>query len=239
MVSENTALFTLKNTDYNASYHSLLQQREALEQTVMQLLTIQRDGAIVATYPGGVYTVDHSAENPNAVVTLSADDRMCVRIPVSESDILFLSFAQRAAVNVPAIGESYYSGIVTDISRSADENGNFSAVVELDKEKGMLPGMSANVSIRISGEEGTLMVPVEAVHKTRRGAYVYTSYDPETEEFGGRRMVVAGLENSTYIEILSGIGIGDTVYYTKEQPADPTGATTGSVQLPDFGSFRG
>ena len=227
-ISENAKLFTLKDTDYDASYHTLLRQREALEQTMMELLTIQRDGAVLATYDGGVYSIDHSDKAPTAVVTLSADDRMAITVTVDESDILSLSMGQRATVTVPSVGDKAYTGIVMEVNRSASSSDTFSALVELNKEDGMLPGMTANVSIRIRGEEGALKIPVDAVHKTRNGAYVYTSYDPKTRKYGDRVDVVVGLENSMYVEILSGIGIGDTVYYTKKQ-----------TETSGFGGFGG
>ena len=238
-VSQNSKLFTLKDTDYDASYHTLLRQREELEQTMMELLTIQRDGAVLAAYPGGVYSVDHSEKAPTAVVTLSADDRMSVTVKVDESDILSLSMGQRATVTVPSVGNDAYTGIVMDVDRSADASDSFYALVELNKEDGMLPGMTANVSIRIRGEDGALKIPVDAVHKTRNGAYVYTSYDPKTRKYGGKVDVVVGLENSMYAEILSGIGIGDTVYYTKKQTE--TGSSGifgnwGSGQMPNWGN---
>ena len=234
-VSANAKLFTLKDTDYDAGYNTLLRQREALEQTMMELLTIQRDGAILAGYPGGVYSVDYSDKTPSAVVTLSADDRMSVTVDVDESDILSLSMGQRATVTVPSVSSANYTGIVMEVNRSATTAGTFSALVELNKEEGMLPGMTANVSIRIRGEEGALKIPVDAVHRTRDGAYVYTSYDPKTRKYGGKKDVVLGLENSMYAEILSGIGIGDTVYYTKKQTEDNGFGSFGG-QMPNWGN---
>ena len=238
-VSANAKLFTLKDTDYDAGYNTLLRQREELEQTMLELLTIQRDGAVLAAYPGGVYSLDHSEKNPTAVVTMSSDDRMSVTVNVDESDILSLSLGQRATVTVPSVGNKSYTGIVMEVNRSADTSDTFSALVELNKEDGMLPGMTANVSIRIRGEEGALTVPVDAVHKTRDGAYVYTSYDPKTQKYGDKVNVVTGLENSMYVEILSGIGIGDTVYYTKKQTEDSSSGifgSWGSGQMPSWGS---
>lgn len=241
-VSENTVLFTLNDTNYDASYNTLLRRREQLEQTMLELLTIQRDGAVLATYSGGVYSIDHSDTAPTSIVTLSADDRMSITIKVDEADILSLSMGQRATVTVPSVGSRYYTGLVMEVNRSADEEGNFSALVELDKGRGMLPGMTANVIVRISGEEGALIVPAEAVHKTRTGAYVYTSYDEEKQEYGKRVNVVTGLENGTYVEILRGIGIGDTVYYTKKQEetdtfTDSQKSESDSGKLPSFGSI--
>ena len=47
--------------------------------------------------------------------------------------------------------------------------------------------------------------------------YVYTTYNEQTQEYGGKRDVVIGLQNSQYVEIKSGLSAGETVYYTEKQ----------------------
>ena len=59
-VSDTTKLFTLEDTSYSANYNSLLRERADLEETLLELLTIQRDGAVLASSDGSVYSVDHS-----------------------------------------------------------------------------------------------------------------------------------------------------------------------------------
>ena len=81
----------------------------------------------------------------------------------------------------------------------------------------MLSGMTASVSVRIEGVDDAILIPIEALHKTSDGAYVYTSYNEEYQEYGGKVDVVTGLENSTYVEIKSGLSVGDTVYYTEQE----------------------
>ena len=81
----------------------------------------------------------------------------------------------------------------------------------------MLSGMTASVSVRIEGVDDAILIPIEALHKTSDGAYVYTSYNEEYQEYGGKVDVVTGLENSTYVEIKSGLSMGDTVYYTEQE----------------------
>jgi len=58
---------------------------------------------------------------------------------------------------------------------------------------------------------------VDALHQTSTGAFVYTSFDEETQQYGGRVDVVSGMQNDEYAEILSGLQEGDTVYYTKQE----------------------
>lgn len=235
-VSDSTKLFTLKDTDYSANYNSLLRQRAELEETLLELLTIQRDGAVLASKDGSVYSVDYSDEAATSVVTLSADEKMSVTISVDEADILSLEVGQSVTVTVSSVSEDSFEGTLTEIDRASASSGTYSAVVELEKAEGMLSGMTASISVRIQGVENALLIPIEALHKTSDGAYVYTSYDEEYQEYGGKVDVVTGLENSTYVEIKSGLQEGDTVYYTEETTGGFGGfGGMGSGQMPNFG----
>ena len=217
-VSDTTRLFTLEDTDYSANYNSLLRERADLEATLLELLTIQRDGAVLATADGSVYSVDYSDDAAAAVVTLSTDEKMSVTISVDESDILSLELGQTVTVSVPSVSdEETFAGTLTEINRTSSSSGTYSAVIEVEKVEGMLSGMTASVSVRIEGVDDAILIPIEALHKTSDGAYVYTSYNEEYQEYGGKVDVVTGLENSTYVEIKSGLRVGDTVYYTEQE----------------------
>jgi len=217
-VSSSTTIFNLKDTAYSANYNSLLRQRAELEETLLELMTIQRDGAVLAAADGSIYSVDYSDEATTAVVTLSTDEKMSVTISVDESDILSLELGQTVTVSVPSVSdEETFAGTLTEINRTSSSSGTYSAVIEVEKVEGMLSGMTASVSVRIEGVDDAILIPIEALHKTSDGAYVYTSYDEELQEYGGRVDVVTGLENSTYVEIKSGLNVGDTVYYTEQE----------------------
>ena len=250
-VKASTRLFTLKDTDYSANYNALLRQRSEQEETLLELLTIQRDGAVLAKLGGSVYSVDYSEDNATAVATLSADEKMSVTISVDESDILSLQLGQSVTVSVSSISEDAFEGTLTEIDRTSSSSGTYSAVIKLEKAEGMLSGMTAGVSVRIEGVDDAILIPIEALHQTSDGAYVYTSYNEEYQEYGGRVDVVTGLENSTYVQIKSGLSVGDTVYYTEQESAFgsfsampggmgsmPGGMDFGGMgggQMPDFG----
>ena len=216
-VSASTKLFTLKDTGYSANYNALLRTRGEKEETLLQLLTIKRDGAVLAPVDGSIYSVDYTEDTITSVATLSLDQKMSVTISVDESDILSLELGQEVTVTVKSVSEDSFAGVLTEIDRSGASSGAYSAVVELEKSEGMLSGMTASISVKIEGVENAILIPIEAVHKTSDGAYVYTGYNAEYEEYSGRVDVVTGLENSTYVEIKSGLKVGDTVYYTQAQ----------------------
>lgn len=251
-VSAATKLFTLKDTAYSANYNSLLRQRKEKEETLLFLLTVKRDGAVLAENAGSVYSVG-SEEDENVIATLSNDEKMSVTVDVDESDILSLALGQEVSVTVSSVSEDAFSGTLTEIDRSLSSSGSYSAVIELSKEEGMLSGMTAEVSVVIEGVENAVLIPIEALHKTSDGAYVYTSYNEELQEYGGKVDVVTGIENSSYVEIKSGLNVGDTVYYTEEtrsmggmngRPGMGGSGTSGGTggfgggAMPEFGGNR-
>ena len=246
-VKESTRLFTLKDTEYSANYNSLLRQRAELEETLLELLTIQRDGAVLAKLDGSIYSVDYTEDTATAVATVSADEKMSVTISVDEADILSLEPGQSVTVSVSSVSEDSFEGTLTEIDRTSSSSGTYSAVVELEKAEGMLSGMTASVSVRIEGVDDAVLIPIEALHKTSDGAYVYTSYNEEYQEYGGKVDVVTGLENSTYVEIKSGLNAGDTVYYTEKESTFGNFGSFGSMpggmgSMPggmDFGEMPG
>ena len=77
----------------------------------------------------------------------------------------------------------------------------------------MLSGMSAKVVVRIQGVENTIQIPEKALHQTRDAAFVYTSYNSETEELGDPVAVITGLSDGYMVEIVEGLQEGDTVWY--------------------------
>ena len=215
-VKSGAKIFTLSDTSYSANYDSLLRSRSEVEETLLELLTIQRGGAILSPISGSVYALTDVTEGEEEfeIMSLSPDEKMSVTITVDESDILSLALDQEAEITVSSVSEEALSGTVTDIDTTGD-SGSYTAEITLDRISGMLPGMTASVDVRIEGVENALLVPVEAVHQTSDMAYVYTSYDEETQEYGGMTEVETGLWGSTYVEITSGLNVGDTVYYTE------------------------
>ena len=214
-VYSSTSLFTLTNRSTTANYDALLRQRKDMEETLLELLQIQRYGGIIAPISGSVYSVSSlDDEELTEVATISPDVSMSVIIAVDERDILSLAEGQEAEVTIRSVSEDTFSGVVSEIDKSGAAEA-YTAEIMMDKVSGMLPGMTASVDVRIEGVDNALIVPVDALKQTSSGAYVYTTYDRETQEYGGRVDVVTGLSNDNYVEIKSGLSAGDTVYYTE------------------------
>ena len=245
-VYNGALLFTLKDTWFSADYDSYIQQRQEQEEFLLQLMQLYKDGALLAPYDGSVSSInydedtDYSTVDEFAVVTMSPDKQMEVSISVDETNILSLEVGQTAKLTVSSIGSDTYSGTVTEISKTATSSSGvtrYSATVTLDKAEDMLPGMTARVVVNIRGVENALIIPVDALHQTSTSSFVYTSYDRDTGEFGGLVEVEAGISNSDYVEILSGLNEGDTVWYVESD--DNPFANFSFGGMPGGGDFSG
>ncbi len=171
------------------------------------------------------------------VAGISPNNTMSVTISVDESDILSLSEGLEAGVTIESIGEDTYMGYVSEISTTANAGSgvtSYSTIVTIDKTEDMLSGMSATVVITIEGVDNALLIPVDALYRTRSTSYVYTEYDESAGEFSGMVEVATGLSNSSYVEITSGLSEGDTVYYAASDDDSSFGGMGG-----DMGSFGG
>lgn len=216
-----STVFALADTATDASFEALLRSRSEKEEMLLELLNIQRYNGITAPIAGSIYSaVDLDSldedEELGDIITISPDVSMSVTIDVDESDILSLELGQSADVTVSSVSDTVLTGTITEIDKT-DSGGAYTAVVTLDKVEGMLPGMTADVDVRIEGADNVLLIPYDALHQSSSGYYVYTSYNEETQEYGGRVDVVPGLSNSNYVEIRSGLSEGDAVYYTEAE----------------------
>ena len=234
-VFSTTCLFVLKDTDYTATYDQLLNERSKYEDLYQDLVQMYMDGAILSPISGTVETVidlDDETLNLEAaaaaaalldemqLATIDPNKTMSATITVDESDILSLSVGQEAVITVESIGEETYPGEVTEIDTNAVSASGvtmYTAKITLDKAKYMLSGMTADVDVTIEGVENAMLVPYDAVRKTSASAYVYTSYDAETDTLGGMTEVTIGINNGKQMEIISGLNPGDTIYYTPRE----------------------
>ena len=248
-VYAGSSLFSLSGTKYTAHYQSLVKERSEMEDDLLELMDLYRNGGVTAPFAGTVSSIDYDEtavveDTETALATLSPDRSMEVTINVDESNIMSLELGQSASVTVSSIGDDAFEGSVTEINKTASSTSGvtrYTAVVTLDKTPEMLQGMSAKVVIRIQGVENAVIIPVDALHQTSSSSYVYTSYDEELNEFGDPVQVTVGITNSNYAEITSGLKEGDTVWYKKTQTNPfanmgfPGGDFSGGMPGGDFG----
>jgi len=150
------------------------------------------------------------------VASVTSQEHMTLDVTVDELDISKIRIGQSAAVTIDALAGERFSATVSQISNSGTNNGGsskFTVELTLEKSGDMLPGMTASAFIRLDSGENLLCVPAAALGEENGEAVLYTSYDEKNAVLGSPVPVTIGAADADYVQILTGLSEGDTVYY--------------------------
>lgn len=175
----------------------------------------------------------------DAVVQLVDDSSFLVRVAVDELDIARVKEGQRVEIRLDADPSRMWPGVVEHVSLVANTSGNLVTVpvtvrfTEVDDF--LRPGYTATVNIIVTEKRGVPVVPVEAIYEEGGLRTVTKVVDGETV----RVPVETGLSDGVWVEIVSGLEVGDQVvalnYRGGSLPVSGAGRTGGGAG----GGFRG
>ena len=150
------------------------------------------------------------------VASVTSQEHMTLEVTVDELDISQIHVGQSATVTVDALAGERFSATVSQISNSGTNDGGsskFTVELTLEKSGDMLPGMTASAFIRLDGGENLLCVPAAALGEENGKTVLYTGYDEKNAAPGSPVPVTVGAADADYVQILTGLSQGDTVYY--------------------------
>ena len=141
---------------------------------------------------------------------------MTLEITVDEQDISRLQTGMAATITVEAMTGQTFAATVTSIGNTGTNLGGsskFTAKLTLDKSGDMLPGMNASAFLDLDTVSSVLSVPVAALTENGAEVCLYTAYDEKKDVLSGPVAVTTGISDGEYVQILSGLSEGDTVFY--------------------------
>ncbi len=164
--------------------------------------------------------------------------RMEAQVQVNENDIPRVKLGDTALIEVDAYLDQKFKGVVTEIANSAKTTGvsadqvtnfdvkilvlpqSYQKLVDAGDKNPFRPGMSATVDIRTQSKVDIITVPIQSV--TTRTDTTKTSGTPSQKDirtlvfitdgkYALAKDVKTGIQDNSYIEILSGISPKDRV----------------------------
>ena len=153
----------------------------------------------------------------DVLLTVTPQETVSLTITLDEQDIAKVFVGQSAQVKVEALRGQVFEAEVTKVSVSGSNSGGsskFTAQLELPKAENMLDGMSATASLPLYTRMDVLTVPVKALDQQGARTVVYTALDSETGEPAAPVEVTTGLSDGENVEILTGLQLGDSFYYS-------------------------
>ncbi|MDE3839150.1 RND transporter [Bacillus methanolicus] len=137
------------------------------------------------------------------------------KVKVDEYDLDFLEVNKKVKVTINALNKEV-NGIVSAISKEAqNENGvsYFTATIDLEKDKAIRPGMSAEAKILNENATGVTILPMKAIQfDSKNKPYVLIRAEKEKP---ARKYIQTGINDGTVIEIKSGVKAGDVIMIPK------------------------
>lgn len=164
-------------TNHLLSQAQLKESKANLEQTLEQLqktrITSPIEGTVIQiNIEPGENVITGTLDNPGTKLMVVADlSRMEVESQVDEADIAKVSMGQRAIVEVEALPEKRFNGLVHEIGYAAEDqeaeqdatvNYNISILIE-DTITELKPGMTATSEIITAQLQNIVMIPIQSV----------------------------------------------------------------------------
>lgn len=252
-VTAGTPIFRMKAKDaekiiqtYKDALDSAQEKVESAQSKVDSTKDSYENYTITAPISGQVIsksikTGDNISKSNSGSTTMAVIydlSEVTFEMSVDELDVRSVKVGQKVEITADAIEGKTFTGTVTNISlESSQSNGvtNYPVTVTLDEVGDLLPGMNVDGRIILDEVTDTLMVPVDAL---MRGNRVYVKDDTVTQAQGsvpaGFRSVEVetGLVNDEYVEIISGLSEGVTVYVSESSK------NTGAMMMP-MGGYGG
>jgi len=147
-----------------------------------------------------------SPGSASGVLTLVDFSRIKIKADISGSDIPRIQKGQTAILRVPTNPGQEFKGTVQVVNLAADpQTKKFGIEVAVDNPDQLLrPGTFGEIVIETHAHENALVVPQKAVLEN---TYVFIVQDGKA----ARKEVTLGLQNTTMVEVSSGIAEGDLV----------------------------
>ena len=222
----------LDNAEFN--YNTAVSQLNEAESDVAEtVITAPMDGIVVGE-PKSVGTMAvQGNNNPTVVMYIDDTSQKQILAKVDETDIGQIQVGQTATFTVDTYMDKTFTARVSKISQTDTSNtwnttGTSSTTSSASSSSGSVIyyyvtldvddpndelriGMTARVDINTSEKENAMVVPIAALKTNDKGSYVLrVNAAGQTEQV----QVTTGIYSDEFVEILSGLNVGDKVSIT-------------------------
>jgi RND family efflux transporter MFP subunit len=173
-------------------------------------ITAPFGGVVTKRYvdPGALIQAGTSSQQAMPLVRVSDNNLLRLDFPVSVDYVRGIRLGAPAAVKVDSLGNKTFEGKIARFSDRIDDSTR-TMVVEMEVPNPTLelvPGMYANVELKVDQRDRVLAIPVEAVAPGGKSVLVVSSAN-QVEQ----RPVTFGIETASQYEVVSGLKEGDLV----------------------------
>lgn len=156
-------------------------------------------------------TVSAGTANVMVLATLANLDQMEIETLVDESDIGQVRDGMSSTFQVDTFPQKTFTGKAIRISKASTTSNNviyYKVTIHVDQPTGLLPGMTARVTIETNSRDNVIAVPVRYVQEQNKKKIVNVLM---ADNKVAVREVTTGLTTDEYVEILTGLNEGEKI----------------------------
>jgi RND family efflux transporter MFP subunit len=174
-------------------------------------ITAPFDGVVTQRYAnqGALMQAGTSSPNATPLVRLSEDDVFRLVIPVPEAYVKYIKVGDPVKVKITSLDRNF-TGRVKRFSAdvAADTRTMHTEVELLNPNHVLMPGLYAEATLTLEHRADALVLPLQAVSQANGQVTVFVVNENNVLE---ERKIEAGLQSANYMEVLSGLKLGDRV----------------------------
>ena len=232
--------------EYDTAASSLSEAESDVAETV---ITAPMSGVVVGEpkTPGTMAVQGNSS--PTVIMRIADTGTKQIIAKVDETDIGKIKVGQDATFTVDSYTNKTFTAHVSKISQTdttyswdttnttSSSSASSASVIYYyvtldvdDPNDDLRLGMTARVDISTSQKENALVVPIAALKTNNSGSYVVVVHDDGSTE---NVMVQTGIYSDDYVEITSGLSVGDkvSIAYTSSGKSSENNKQQGPPQL--------
>jgi RND family efflux transporter MFP subunit len=150
-----------------------------------------------------------TASQSQAIIRLSQNNLLRLVLPVPESAVPHIRVGETVSVKVPSLNRTFPGRVARSAEKVQQSTRTMDTEVDVPNPSlTLVPGLYAEVDLKIDQRKNVLSVPLDAVERSGDTARVYTVQEPGVIHIVP---VTAGLESALRVEILSGLEPGQSV----------------------------
>lgn len=211
-VAENEEKIAEDMTEAEEEKTQLEDQLEAFEEFVGE------DSVLYASEEGIITQVEYedgdTLEQNGTILSYAAPADMTITVDMTQEDVVALTVGDNVEVTFTAYPEDIYAGTILSIDTTATSRNSYTisyqVVIGVEGDTSTLyGGMTADITFVTEEKDDVCYVSRKAIVEQDGKTYVYVK-----DGISGRELkqVETGLSNGIYIEIVSGLEEGDTIY---------------------------
>ncbi len=175
-------------------------------------VTAPFDGVITKRYANNGSMIQAGVASQSQampLVRLSQNSRLRLILDVPESAVGAVRTGSAVAIRIPSLNRELQGRVSRSSGRVSTSTRTMHTEVDIDNSsRKLIPGVSAEVALRIADRPRTLAVPLDAVAREGESHAVWVVTGDQRVE---KRAVRTGIESSTMVEIVEGLADGELV----------------------------